>query len=237
MRTLSTIVALGALAGCGDGGADGPEIATRDMGIQVFGVIGAADIAVTATLTTREPGTDELRQIAVPEGDRLIARVGEAQVVLEPELTEQGAPTHRGVLAGATGAVLEVSFERAAGQSAPSSTVALPAPFELIAPPLSHTRGAPLTIDWEAGEADTIRVLLAAPDCVAGSEVRFDEDLGTATLEAPAFAPTPTTPADQPCAAGLQVDRLRDGTADPAFGRGGRVEAVVTRGIELTVEF
>ena len=234
MRALVIIVAAGTAAGCGD---DGQAIPTSEMGIQVFGVVTGPDIAVTATLTTRDPATGQLRQVGVAGGDRLVARAGAAEVELVLGSSEKGSPIHRGDLAGASGPVLEVAFERASEASAPSSSVPLPEPFELIAPPTSHTRGSSLTLEWETGEADTLRVLLAGPDCVAGSEVRFDDDPGAATIDAAAFEPTPTAPDDGPCVAGLQVDRLRDGTADPAFGRGGRVEAVITRAIELAVEY
>jgi hypothetical protein len=221
-----------AIVGCGSD--QDAELPTSELGIQVFGIVGEGEVRVSVTLTTRTSDGDQLSQIHAPDGDRLIARLGGAESVLEPALSESQTPVHLGAVAGDSG-TLEVALERGAGIDAPASTVELPAPFDLTAPPASHTRGEPLTIEWTLGVADTIRVLLAGTDCVAGSEVRFDEDLGTATVPAEAFDATPTAPAG-PCTASLQVDRLRDGAADPAFGRGGRVEAVITRIIELEIE-
>lgn len=230
-RLPRSIVLTAALAAC-SGDAPEPEIPTAELGIQVFGVVADGEVSVSATLTTRTPDGTRLVQIPIPDGDRLVARIGDAATELTLEVTDQGTPIHRGVVAGDAGDLV-VGLERAAGEDAPRSVVTLPAPFELTSPPTRHARGSELTIAWDAGVADTVRVLLDGPDCVAGSEVRFDEDLGSATVPAAGFEATAT--AADPCTAILQVDRLRDGAADSALGRGGRVEAVITRAIALTI--
>lgn len=223
-------IALAVLALAACGGDDGATVEPADLGIQAFAVADSLNVELDVTFTTRS-SPDEITFAAIDEGDELVAALGGDEIVLREQAGFVGGPVrYLGSFADVGDRALIIELRRG-GVSLATSTVTVPSPFFVIDAPTEHARGNDMMLEWDAsGEVGTTRVLLDGP-CVVGSEVRIDADPGNATIPAAAF----DDPSGGSCRVLVQVDRLADGQASEAFGRGGRVEAVQTRSFNVDV--
>lgn len=119
-----------------------------------------------------------------------------------------------------------VAFNRGPDdESAPNSTVTLPAPFTIagIATGASISRAAGFTATWQAETpADPMRWTLDG-DCMFSANKSIS-DTGTVTIVAADFS-MHSGEEQTTCAATFCVDRTRTGTIDSAFGEGGSIDS------------
>jgi hypothetical protein len=116
---------------------------------------------------------------------------------------------------------------------APSSAVTLPAPFAFVAPAASTpvARSGPgLRVTWQpAGAGDGLRISASGSCIESVSEVTISDS------GAHDFAPFRAQQDENntTCPVTITLERRREGTVDPAYGKGGAFVAKVSR--KLTV--
>ena len=221
-------VGLQALTACV--AADSSNNDTSSLYAELRAGLGTDGVGVTADL---QLGSSFGADVRLTDGDRFVA-YADGQVF---PLTEASCgsncipgiiPSSGAVLPAATASsAIRIAFERTRGTSAPDSTVRLPSVHQITSPaagtftaaaPASRSRLQTLTIAWAPVAAeDTVRV------DVTGCESNIVRELapGTATLAFDLRLLTPTVAA-APCDAYFNVTLSRNGTINPAYGKGGR---------------
>jgi hypothetical protein len=192
--------------------------------------LGTEGVAVSADL---QLGSSIGADVRVTDGDQFVAYAdGQMFPMTEASCGSSCVPgvipPHVAVLPAATASsAIRIAFERTGGTSAPDSTVRLPSVHQITSPaagtftaaaPASRSRLPTLTIAWAPVAAeDAVRV------DVTGCESNVVRELapGTATLSFDLRLLTPTV-APAPCDAYFNVTLSRNGTIDPAYGKGGR---------------
>lgn len=121
-----------------------------------------------------------------------------------------------------------------AGDSAPNSTVLLPAPFAITAPAqdASVSRASPLSIQWSnSGGNDPMSFSVDAP-CLQYYADDIENDNGSFTI--PANTLLVIGSANTACTATVTIHRNRDGELDPNYGEGGVISATQRRAVQFT---
>lgn len=117
----------------------------------------------------------------------------------------------------------EVALTLADGQSAPSSKVTLPKPFELTAPAdgADLSRAAGVTVTWNNTSADNLMIEVSG-DCIQAFSKSIPSDAGSFLIDPGGLkkAVKDGTTVPDTCAGKLTLTRTRSGTLDPAYGSG-----------------
>ena len=232
-----------------------------------FDVLPRADGSATDVLATLSAGS--LTPIELTGDDKVVARSGEKRVELStPDelLTEEeldaseaaGEPsfygrTLNGVLTGvldgvgAEGDVVTVAFERTAFPSAPSSTVTLPAPVQIVAPEaaavFSRANDDIVVTLAESASTDPVRVTWSG-ECIDDGNVDVPAGQNTITIARSTIARIgqgnasgggggAAAPVSDSCELRLVVERVVDGVLDDAWDSG-RITATTSDSRDLT---
>lgn len=128
----------------------------------------------------------------------------------------------------------DIAFNRTNYVSAPNSAVTLPAPFVLTGPTENAgiSRQSPITITWSgSGQADPMH-WDANGDCIQAVGADISSDTGTATIAAGTIVPQQGQ-GTASCTVTIHLSRTRAGTLDPAYGKGGEINAVQERSVDI----
>jgi hypothetical protein len=135
--------------------------------------------------------------------------------------------------ADAADTAFSIALQRTSDTSAPSSTVTLPAPFSFVAPAASTQvprSGSGLRVTWQlASSGDGMRI------SASGSCIESVSEVTIADSGAHDFAAFRARQDENntTCPVTITLERRREGTVDPAYGKGGAFVAKVSR--KLTV--
>lgn len=199
------------------------------------------------TVTGRENGQSEVRAwiligggnsntyADLTGGDVLTATSGTEMRTLTEEGGNLGSVhIYAGTFAGAEeGQEFTVNFEREDDESAPNSVTALPAPFEITAPieGADVSRAEPLTITWTPATSEAVDIRLDG-DCTIIETESVSSDTGSHTFPADSINTTASNEGET-CSVELTVSTRVAGSVDPAFGEGGRFDAIQERTISF----
>lgn len=128
-----------------------------------------------------------------------------------------------------------VALARTNDTSAPSSTVTLPAPLSITAPTgsphVSRAGTTPLDVSWSTTRGDAIRASASGSCVQTVSETVLLSDTGT--WRVPRLV-AESGKESQSCQVTVTIKRVRQGTVDPGYGKGGSFEARVVRDVVFT---
>lgn len=172
--------------------------------------------------------------IYLDNGDSISATVGTSNVTFTRETGLFADKYYSGTIPGGQdGQVVTFSLHRSTEPSAPNSTVVIPDGFSISSPTrasvLSRARDA-INIVWApSGSTDTMELKVYCPhDALCNNVAPVVGDPGVFTIGAGELvSSTTSTTASGP--ANLTMNRKRTGTLDPAFTRGGVIEALQVR--------
>lgn len=153
--------------------------------------------------------------------DELTATVGDDTKVLD----ETDDETYTASFATAEeGTEFLIAFDRGSlDDSAPASTVTLPAPFELSVSPVEASRATDaIDVTWEPPATGNVNWEIEG-ECIIRDDANTPDDgahvLAAGTIE------TFMSDADKACTVDLTLTRSRSGSIDPAFTEGGNIVA------------
>jgi hypothetical protein len=175
-------------------------------------------------------GSNSNTHLDLKGGDELQATVGNETKTLDETSDETYTATF-GV--DEEGTEFTIAFLRdEEDESAPASTVALPAPFEMSVSAREASRADDdVEITWEppaSGELDWG----IDGDCIKTDDGELPDD-GMHTLEAGSIE-TFDSDKEESCTVEVSLARARRGNIDPAFTEGGRIEALQVRSDTFT---
>ena len=129
-----------------------------------------------------------------------------------------------------------IELNRSDDAPARNSTCSLPAPFALTTPTsVPVSRAADLTVTWTPALAGDVMFWEIQGDCMAGDRwepQRPSSDTGRLTIPAGTLRKTsPSGP--ESCSVTLRISRVRPGTLDPAYGKGGRDRGAAGARVEV----
>jgi len=130
------------------------------------------------------------------------------------------------------GTVITISLSRGNDGDAPNSQATMPEPLEVTAPVAgqSVTAGDALLVTWApSGTPDEMQVVMRTVQCTrpgAGNTTTSTlvDDPGSATLQVDPSLLPPLASGEQ-CEVDVQVQRVSEGTVDPAYAAGGTFQA------------
>jgi hypothetical protein len=130
-----------------------------------------------------------------------------------------------------------VAFEREVDESAPNTTMSLPALFDVTGPEEAVTFSRSeedITLTWEPSGSEDEMYWSVTGDCFYDAEGEIDGDPGTVVVEAGALE---SVDEDEPttCEATLTLTRSRLGDLDPNYGEGGAVFGRQIRSVDVLV--
>jgi len=131
--------------------------------------------------------------------------------------------------------VVTIALTRTGDTSAPNSTVTLPAPLAITAPTgsphLSRAGNTPLDVTWSPTRGDAIRASASGSCVQAVPEATLTGDPGT--WRVPKLV-AESGKESQSCTVTVTIKRVRTGSVDPGYGKGGSFEARVVRDVSFT---
>jgi hypothetical protein len=233
---VTTLLAAGAAnVGCSED-VDSDDVAT-DAVYAGISVLAPGDGTSQVSTYLKVGGANSNTYLDLTDYDALIAYANTSSA----SMSQSGNSYHASFPFEAEDTPYRVSFIRSpppdgecAGRSAPNSTVTLPAPFSLTAPvqDSSHSRAAPLSIQWSgSGEADAMSFSVDGP-CIQAYSDNIENDNGSFTI--PANSIMVVGSANAMCTATVSVYRSRDGVLDDNYGEGGVINATQRRGVQFT---
>lgn len=193
---------------------------------------GDGQLTTKMTLTM---GPTSLTYISLAADESLVATVG-VQTKAMVKRTLFGATWYEAKFSGDSADLpIKVALNRPSDVGAPSSSGTLPGPFAILSPAAGTTfsRAAQggLNLNWEAPSAGDVVEVTASGSCIDSvSAIRTSP--GASDANVPRFTAR-SGHETETCNVELTVTKLREGTVDPAFGKGGAFHARVIR--KLTV--
>lgn len=201
-----------------------------------YGVEAQGDGASTVRARLKVGGSTSNTNLELEPGDQLQVTYGGTTVDLLGGATVAGGASYTAsVPTDADGTEFDFAFLRDAGTSAPSSVVTLPAPYTVSAPSAGATISleAGFDLTWSNADDDTTFSWSLLGDCFEFVSAEI-EDSGAERVPGGAsqFNSDATVGS---CNGTLELRRTRLGSVDPAFGEGGRVEAIHKRQVGVVV--
>lgn len=176
-------------------------------------------------------GQGSLTFLELAEGDTLIASSGGTDRTMS-RTSLFGATWYQADFSGdAADTAFNIALQRTADTSAPSSTVTLPPPFTVAAASTEASRsGGLLRVTWQPTGTGNGPRLSASGSCIESlSEIALDD---TGVVDLPPFRARQDEN-NTTCPVTITLERRREGSVDPAYGKGGAFVAKVSR--KLTV--
>jgi hypothetical protein len=189
-------------------------------------VVAEGDGSSTVTVDLTVGGSNSNTHLEMAGEDELTATVGDETQTLR----QRGNVYETTFGVDAEDTEFTVAFLRGAeDEGAPDSHVTLPAPFEITAPEsgAAVSRAEGVVVTWEPSGADDSMAYRLNGDCIF-LESGDVADSGSLDLGPSDFDPH-SGDEETTCSAELCIDRTRRGSLDPAYGEGGRIEAVQRR--------
>jgi len=195
------------------------------------------DITVTATgdgssqvrVRLKVGGSNSNTFLDLKGGDTLEATVGDETKTLDETSDETytaSFPTEE------EGTQFTISFLRDEDDSAPASTVRLPAPFDVSVEPREASRGQDdVEVSWDPPGTGDVDLRLSG-DCIQLDSDTVPDD-GSHTLSADSIE-TFEADEDESCSVRVALERSRSGSIDSAFTEGGHIEALQVRSDTFT---
>lgn len=164
-------------------------------------------------------------------GDELTATVDDVTKVLDETSDETYTASFP---VDEEGTEFTIAFLREDDDSAPASTVALPAPFALAVSPTEASRASDdVELSWDPPESGDVAFAMSG-ECIQRDTDDLPDD-GSHTLAAGSIE-TFESDKDDSCTVTVSLERAQRGTIDAAFTEGGRIEAVQVRTDTFTSE-
>lgn len=216
-------------------GLVGCEESVESTDVRTSGIY--PEIAVTANgsgssqvrVRLKVGGSNSNTFLDLKGGDELQVSVGNETKVLDETSDETYTATFP---VDDEGTEFIVSFFRDEDESAPYSTVVMPAPFDFsIATTEASRADDDVELEWDPttnGELD----LELSGDCIQRDTDEIPDD-GAHTLAAGSIE-TFESDAEETCTVDVTLERARRGDIDPAFTEGGRIEAIQRRAETFT---
>jgi hypothetical protein len=130
------------------------------------------------------------------------------------------------------GTEFTIAFTREDDDSAPASTVTLPAPFTMSVSPTEASRASDdVDVEWDPPAGGNVEISLSG-SCV-DSETDDLPDDGSHTITADSIE-TFESDKDESCTVSVELERAQRGNIDPAFTEGGMIEALQVRSDSFT---
>lgn len=224
---MPTVMLAAGVAACSDG--TGGSTPTSGL-VPDFSISAAPN---TITFVIGQFAADQFTSVRLPDGDALSVSAAGQDKPMRWSLSPLGSGYYAASLTELDpGTTITIALTRADGGNAPNSNVTMPTPLVVTEPEagLIEIAGNNLEVSWSpSGTADQMKVVLRSVVCTrpgagAVQTVSVVGDPGTATvLIDPGLLP-PLNPGEQ-CEVGVQVQRVRMGTVDPAFAAGGVIQA------------
>lgn len=190
-----------------------------------FEVVADGSGSSRASARLKVGGDDSNTYLNLQDEDRLEVTVGEETRTLQPSDNQWYSATFQ---IDAAGTEFSFAFIRGdSDDSAPESTVALPAPFQLeMTTPEASRASDNVAFTWDPPANGELHWNFSG-DCV-WTEHGVTADDGSHDIPRDEMQ-THSDDADQSCAVELTVERMTSGNIDPAFTEGGRAIAYQRR--------
>jgi hypothetical protein len=211
--------------------------------------ITTSGMSATMSITADETGTttasvqlnvddNPTAFVTLSAGDSLKATTGSQSQELSETSDLLGDVSYAATFQGAAanGTTYTIALDRQTGQSAPSSTCTLPAPFALSAPLPDATwsrANQDITVSYAPSSGPDAMSWTIAMQCASGIadySGTVSGDPGSFVIPKGMLAGTTGAGPDGTCTATLTVNRTRPGELDPAF-TGGAIDAVQARAL------
>jgi hypothetical protein len=196
---------------------------------------GSGSATVGATL--RVGGVTSNTFVELAGGDQLSAKAGEDSAVLSEQTFWEMHSYSADLPLDAQDTEYIITFDRTIDDSAPASSVTMPAPFDISGPDAGATFSRAddaITITWDAAEGGDDMIVEVDSDCTVHETFAVQGDPGTFTIE-PGDLTAWDSMADSTCSAEISIQRRRAGELDPAYGEGGTIRAIQHRVIEVRI--
>ncbi len=219
---LPTVLLLAVLTACSDSSGGG----TPTSEISPAFTVSATPNSITFVFGRLE--ADGFVSVRLPDSDALVASAAGQLKQLRWTVDPLGGGQYAASLTQLDGGtVVNISLTRSDGGGAPNSTVTMPTPLEVSAPVVgtSVTAGQNILVAWApSGTPDEMQVVMRTVSCDrvgAGNTVvtTLVGDPGDVTLPVDPSLLPPLASGEQ-CQVDVQVQRLVNGTVDPAFAGG-----------------
>lgn len=209
----------------------------RTSGVQpIIEVLASGNGKTSVSTTLRLGDVTSSGFLDLSDGDELKIKSGDEEFAMTRQVSLINQVYYTAELNGdEEDKAIEVAFNRAEGDGAPSSKVTLPAPFTITAPAANlELIGSTddLTIAWEnSGKSDQLSLSVSGSCISIHREVLEDDGehvvpAGTIVLSEEGTA--------SGCDIRVTLERLREGTLDPAFDPEGTVQAMVQHKVSLS---
>ena len=242
-QKFTRITATPLLALCVVGTATGCEsVASEDIDTDAvyadIELVAAGDGSTTVRAALKVGGSLSNTFLDLSDGDTLIAYQGDDARRLSRHDSILGDVRYESRFdVDAADTPFEIAFLRSHSGggtcemvSAPSSTVTLPAPFEVDVSDASAgiSRAADdLVVRWSPAASEAMDLTFSG-DCVESVSLVSSPDAGMAVLRAGSLK-TREDHDGESCQIGVALERHRSGDLDPNYGEGGRIVAVQRR--------
>ena len=224
MRILTIPTALLLAVSCTD--IDSEDLLTSGMSAAIT-VTARGDGNADVDAILRAGGSTSTTFVELTADDALTVAAGEAAAVALEEY-EIGAlhGYHASVAGDEPATVFTVALTRTVDDGAASTTIQLPAAFEVTAPAADFSRAADFALAW-GPVADEPMELTASGDCVNLYVTTIEADAGAFTI--PANTLTPIDGGSQNCEVTFTFRRTKVGSLDVAFEEGGSALGIQER--------
>jgi hypothetical protein len=128
-----------------------------------------------------------------------------------------------------------LSFQREEDDSAPNSSVSLPAPFEITVPSQGDSfsmSADKIDIAWNNSDTDDEMQIIISGDCFYGQNISVENDPGVYIVEQAILEPIDD---QDTCTGTLTIIRKRLGTIDINYGEGGEIQGLQVRHLTLNL--
>lgn len=130
------------------------------------------------------------------------------------------------------GTEFTIAFMREDDDSAPASTVTLPAPFTVSVSPTEASRASDdVDVEWDPPAGGNVELSMSG-NCVQSEDDDVPDD-GSHTITADSIE-TFESDKDESCTVSVGLERAQRGNIDPAFTEGGMIEALQVRSDSFT---
>lgn len=225
-RLLLAALGIAALSACE--AVESEDVNTSGLYADLW-VIAEGDGASRAVGILRVGGELSNTFVELTGGDKLTAtRDGEDPVEMyEQQLLD--ARSYRADFADDTPDLdVTIAFERELDESAPSSVMSLPQPFEVAPIAAQYSRLTDdIVLTWDNTQAEEMAVWVEGP-CIVNYYSTRKPDTGSWTVSAEDIQANEGAE-EENCELEVTLWRSRSGTVDPAYGKGGKAWGHQTR--------
>jgi hypothetical protein len=209
------------------------DIATAGISAQMTVVAdGSGQTTATTQLNVDDNSSDF---VALNAGDTLVANADGQSQLMTSQMILFGNISYVATFASASapGTSYRIAFDRSGGVSAPTSTCTIPEPFTIASPSagasFSRTKDDVRVTYGPSGTSDTIAYSLSGSCIESETGVPVTGDPGTFTT------PHGTIQVGDlsSCTITVQIERIRTGMLDPAFGAVGTIQCIQSRTISI----